>query len=152
MSVLWYVFEFNKETRVCSWNVADALEEATCLISKAEGHVCTPFYYQLINVPLRVQNVAGTNDWRPMQWSGWRSPCSINRLVKKFWGKDFVIAPAPSEMLPGPSLVLPPSEVMACFLLCSQLLVFVTLSHTYATWEKLKFSVPMLLVVCFLGP
>jgi hypothetical protein len=33
--VLWYVFEFNKETCVCSGNVADALEEATCLIAKA---------------------------------------------------------------------------------------------------------------------
>jgi hypothetical protein len=33
--VLWYVFEFNKETCVCSGNVVDALEEATCLIAKA---------------------------------------------------------------------------------------------------------------------
>jgi hypothetical protein len=35
LSVLWYVFEFNKETCVCSGNIADALEEATCLIAKA---------------------------------------------------------------------------------------------------------------------
>jgi hypothetical protein len=35
LSVLWYVFEFNKETFVCSGNAADALEEATCLITKS---------------------------------------------------------------------------------------------------------------------
>jgi hypothetical protein len=35
VSVLWYVFEFNKETCVCAWNVVDALEESTRLITKA---------------------------------------------------------------------------------------------------------------------
>jgi hypothetical protein len=35
VSVFWYVFEFNKETCVCSWNVTDALEQATCLIAEA---------------------------------------------------------------------------------------------------------------------
>jgi hypothetical protein len=35
LSVLWYVFEFNEEACVCSWNVVDALEEATRLIAKA---------------------------------------------------------------------------------------------------------------------
>jgi hypothetical protein len=34
-SVLWYVFEFYKETCVCSWNVVDALEKAACLVAEA---------------------------------------------------------------------------------------------------------------------
>jgi hypothetical protein len=50
-SVFWYVCKFHKETCVCSWDVADALKKAACLVAEAplpkwlkvrvlhEGHV-----------------------------------------------------------------------------------------------------------------
>jgi hypothetical protein len=60
-----------------------------------------------------------------------------------------VFAVAPSEVLHGPSLVSPPSRVMAWCVRGSQLLAVVALFDTCAALDKLKFYLPMLLVVCF---
>jgi hypothetical protein len=115
LSLFWYVCNFQKETCVGSWDVADALKKAACLVAEFplpkglevrvihEGHVFHLLAgYWMDDCVFKI--LLG-----PRICSEGNGYVSVSKFRKsfcdKFLGKYFVSASTPSERLPDLALV-----------------------------------------------